>query len=200
MGEIIVPYLSGRTDIDFLQTKQSIVHLKHYMWAFYLHIFSSLYVLLAGVTQFSRYFIVKYPKIHRWVGIGYVFVILFISAPGAWVMSYYANGNVVSRINFGLLTTLWWLFTFWAFTSIKKRKVVAHADWMIRSYALTLSAVTLRIYQYLLGYFHTYNPLGVVDTYVALSFISWIPNLLVAEWLIRQQGISKKILVGRVQK
>jgi len=52
---------------------------------------------------------------------------------------------------------------------------------MIRNFALSLAAVTLRIYMPLmLAALHW--PFRV--TYITVSWLCWIPNLLVAEWLI----------------
>jgi len=53
MARVVLPYRSGRLDIDFLLSKQHIVHLWYYKAAFYLHIFPALLVLAAGMTQFS---------------------------------------------------------------------------------------------------------------------------------------------------
>jgi len=51
---------------------------------------------------------------------------------------------------------------------------------MIRSWALTLSAVTLRLYLSAIPVLG----LDFVDAYRAISFLCWVPNLLLAEaWL-----------------
>ena len=51
---------------------------------------------------------------------------------------------------------------------------------MIRSFALTLAAVTLRTYLPISGLLH----LDFMQAYVAISFLAWVPNLLIAEtWL-----------------
>jgi len=53
---------------------------------------------------------------------------------------------------------------------------------MVRSIALTLAAVTLRIY----------IPLGVVlglpvePSYQVIAWLCWVPNLVVAEWRLRR--------------
>ena len=58
--------------------------------------------------------------------------------------------------------------------------VDAHRAWMLRSYALTLAAVTLRIY----------IPLSQVAgvefeaAYQAISWFCWVPNLLIVEWIV----------------
>ena len=191
MLQIIIPYLSGRTDIYFLLTKQRLVHKLEYITAFYIHIFSSIFVLLAGVTQFSKTIMFNYPAFHRLVGKIYVFIILFVSGPGALWMSLYANGGTIAKISFVILTILWWFFTFKAFQLILRKDFIGHSDFMIRSYALTFSAVTLRLYQFALSFFRHENPLSVTETYILLAFLSWLPNLLLAEILIRN-GISKK--------
>ncbi len=51
---------------------------------------------------------------------------------------------------------------------------------MLRSYALTLAAVTLRIY---LGISQV-NGVDFVVAYQAISWMCWVPNLLIVEWFI----------------
>ncbi len=65
---------------------------------------------------------------------------------------------------------------------------------MIRSYALTLSAVTLRFYAYLFDYFNL--DISPRETYTIIAYMSWIPNLVFAEFLIRK-GYVHYLLRGR---
>ena len=199
MYNIVAPYVFvqnswWRTDIDFLMSKQKIVRLMHYMGAFYVHIFSSLLVLLAGATQFSQVLMTKYAVIHRNIGKMYVFLVLVVSAPGALIMSYYANGGTIAKVGFIILSILWWIFTWLAYSKIRERNFVSHANFMLRSYALTFSAITLRIYQFLIHQFFATNfPLDSLQTYQMLSYMSWIPNLIVVEILI-YKGFNQWIL------
>jgi hypothetical protein len=54
---------------------------------------------------------------------------------------------------------------------------------MIRSYSLTFAAVTLRVWL----------PIGLMaglsstDAYQAVAWVCWVPNLVVAEWVILRQ-------------
>ena len=57
----------------------------------------------------------------------------------------------------------------------------SHREWMVRSYALILAAVTLRIYAPFLE-----GSLGEQDGYALVAWVSWVPNLVAAEWLIRR--------------
>ena len=69
-----------------------------------------------------------------------------------------------------------------AFIKIKKGDFLSHTKWNIRSYALTLSAVTLRFYAYLFDVFEV--QMGPKETYILLAYLSWIPNLIIAQFLI----------------
>lgn len=178
---LTVPYLSFKLNVDFLLTKQNIIHIKFWRYAFYAHILTSLFVLLAGAVQFWEYFLQHFKKLHRFIGKIYVFIILLVSGPGALVMSFYANGNIISRSSFVLLSVLWMVFTALAFYFALKRNFVQHRKFMIRSYALTLSAITLRLYALILPNFVHLN---AKDEYALIAWTSWSINLLVAELII----------------
>lgn len=182
MLEIVWPYTSGRLDIDFLLTKTSIVHLDHYRLAFYSHIFSSLVVLSSGAFLFSNYLLKKWPKLHRWLGKVYVLLLLAVSAPSGMVMAVYANGGWAAKASFLILTPIWWWFTWKGYQTAVRRQFKAHRQWMMRSYALTLSAISLRIYQMMLGQLVYIDP---VTQYIFVSWVSWVGNLIVVEILIR---------------
>lgn len=184
--QIIAPYTTWERDVDFLLTKQHVIHLDYYRTAFYVHIFSSIFVLLSGAFLFSKQVLQSWPKLHRWSGRVYVVLLLLVSAPSGFIMAFHANGGWAAQASFFVLTPLWWWFTWKGFDMARRRQFSAHSDWMVRSYALTLSAVSLRIYQMLLGNFTELDP---VTQYVLVSWTAWIGNLVVAEWLIvrRQQ-------------
>ncbi len=182
--QIIAPYTTWLLDIDFLVTKQHIVHLSYYRAAFYAHIFSSIFVLASGAFLFSKYILQKAPKLHRYAGRIYVSALLLISAPSGLIMAFYANGGWAAKASFIILAPLWWYFTWKGFDTARKRQFAQHKKWMLRSYALTLSAVSLRVYQLVLGQFFYLDP---VTQYVLVSWVAWVGNLAVAEWLIFRQ-------------
>ena len=186
MFHIILPYTSGRTDIDFLLTKQHIIHLIHYRAAFYLHIFSSLYLLLSGALQFSPRFLQKYPQWHRRIGWGYVAIILCISGPSALVLSFYGNGGWLAKMSFILLSLCWIVSTWVALKTARKKRWKRHQAFMIRSYALTLSAISLRIYQFLNAYFGLLEP---DIAYMLISWLSFLGNAIIGEVLIAHRGL-----------
>lgn len=177
-----LPYIDGESHVDFLRTKQLIYHIKVWRYSFYIHVFTSPLVIVAGLFQFNRWILANWPKVHRISGYVYTLVVLFITGPAAFVMSLWANGSYPSQVSFTALTILWILFTYLGYRQIKKGNVRAHLIWNMRSFALTLSAITLRAYVYL---FNAYGPeMGQVETYILVSYLSWIPNLLIVELLI----------------
>lgn len=177
-----LPYLDGASHVDFLRTKQLIYHIKVWRYSFYIHVFTSPIVIVAGLLQFNRWILAHWPRVHRISGYAYTSVVLLITGPAAFVMSLWANGSYPSQISFTLLSVLWILFTYLAYHHIRKGNIRAHLIWNLRSFALTLSAITLRAYVYL---FNVYGPeIGQVETYILVSYLSWIPNLLFVEVLI----------------
>ena len=185
MFQIIWPYTSWDWDVDFLQTKQLIIHLNYYRFAFYTHIFTSLIVLACGAVLFSPFVLKRWSKLHRGAGKVYVLLLLFFSAPSGFVMGFYANGGWIAKISFLILTPLWWYFTWKGYQTVRQKNFKAHKIWMMRSYALTLSAISLRIYQLILGSFFIIDP---VVQYVFVSYASWVGNLLFVEYLIYKRN------------
>lgn len=185
---IIWPYTSWDWEVDFLLTKQMIIHLDHYRLSFYAHIFSSLLVLFSGAFLFSSFVLKKWPLLHRWFGKIYVGLLLLVSAPSGMVMAFYANGGWLAKISFLILTPLWWYFTWKGYQTARQRKFKLHQDWMMRSYALTLSAVSLRIYQVSLSYYFYIDP---ELQYILISWASWLGNWLLVEVLIYQRRLKK---------
>lgn len=181
MLKIALQYWPVQTDVAFLSIKQDYIHLTHYRIAFFIHVFSSIFVLLAGYTQFSNSIRVKYPRTHRNLGWLYVIVTLFLAGPSGFIIGIYANGGMNSRIAFCLLAFLWILFTAIALVKIIKKQVSSHKAWMIRSFALALSAITLRAWKYVLvALFHP-KPM---DVYQIVAWLGWTLNLVIAEIII----------------
>ncbi|PBQ32359.1 hypothetical protein CNR22_11450 [Sphingobacteriaceae bacterium] len=181
MIRLTLPYFSMRYDVDFLLTKQKIIHLKVWRYAFYLHIFLSIFALIAGFTQFSVYVLKKHKRLHRLMGYIYVTDVLLLAGPAGLVMSFFANGTALAKTSFVLLSVLWILFTTIALIKVKRQEFKAHQNWMIRSYALTLSAISLRLYAVLFPKFFHIN---AFDQYALMAWLSWTINLLIAEYII----------------
>ena len=75
----------------------------------------------------------------------------------------------------------WITFTALAVKKAKDGDYDAHRDFMIRSYALTLSAITLRAWKWSINNSVELPPM---DVYRAVAWLGWVPNILIAEAVI----------------
>jgi hypothetical protein len=107
-----------------------------------------------------------------------------IGGVAALIMAQQSQGGLVTHIGFGLLGVGWLATTTLAWRAIRARDQVTHRAWMIRSYALTYAAVTLR-FQLPLSI-----ALGIdfILAYKVISFAAWVPNLAFAEWWLRRRA------------
>ena len=189
---LMLKLVAGYTALDdhfgFLQEKQAYLHLKVWKAAFYIHVFSSVLTLLAGFTQFSGEFLKKHRRLHKLFGSIYAWDILVINFPAALIMAVYANGHLPSKAAFLILDCLWFWFTLKAIMEVKRGNIQGHRDYMMRSYALTLSAVTLRTWKIILT---NTTDLPPETIYMMNSWLGFVPNLLFVEWLIRRSNRSR---------
>ncbi|MEP6676620.1 MAG: DUF2306 domain-containing protein [Ferruginibacter sp.] len=184
MLRITFQYMPVQTDVAFLQIKQQYIDIDVWFASFYIHVYTSIFALIAGFTQFSRNILKRNKQLHRSFGYVYIIVVLFISGPASVVMGWYANGGISSRIGFLLLSVLWMFFTAKAFQKARQKNFNAHRNFMIRSYALTLSAISLRAWKYAIVY--AFEP-GPMDVYRIVAWLGWTGNLLIAEYIIRKR-------------
>ncbi|MFM1895282.1 MAG: hypothetical protein RLZZ385_356 [Pseudomonadota bacterium] len=150
--------------------------------AVYTHIFASSVALALGPFQFSSRLRQKYSEFHRWLGRAYLGIGVLFGGLAGLYMSVFAFGGAAGRLGFACLA-LAWLFTgAMAFKSIRGGAVADHRKWMVRNFALTFAAVTLRIYL----------PVGMLSgipfeaSYPFIAWLCWIPNVLFAEWLFNR--------------
>ena len=129
----------------------------------------------------------KYRSLHRWMGRIYLMAVLVGSIAGLYLAAT-AFGGLPTRIGFGMLGALWLTTGIMAYLRIRQGNVQIHRQWMIRNYALTFSAVMLRLWLplfFALGY-------EFPEAYTTVAWICWIPNLLVAELIINKSALAKK--------
>jgi uncharacterized membrane protein len=203
MASISLNYIPYNTDVGFLRIKQQYISITFWRTAFFIHVYASIWVLLAGFTQFSGYIKRKNPKLHRIMGYIYVTDVLLITGPAGLIMGFYANGGLSSRIAFVMLALLWIIFTTTALVKARQKNFRAHRVFMIRSYALTLSAVTLRAWKYLItNTYHLDSSLVVhpMDVYRIVAWLGWVGNLAVAELIIWRIRHTRKRYSPYVKK
>ena len=196
-GYAIASYLTGNPlQAGFLQGK---AHYQHFVpttrWtaALVLHVAGGSLALLVGALQWllaSWTWKVARPRwfrtAHVVLGLTYLGSIV-VGAGAGFVLVPQAMGGAIAAWGFGVLDTLWILSTViaallgWRLRTRPDLRV-PHHQWMLRSFALTSAAITLRLWL----------PLGMLAgldflaAYVVIAWLCWVPNLLVAEVLAKR--------------
>jgi hypothetical protein len=178
----IVPYMTFERAINFLGTKpDAVLDKQYFMVAFYIHIISSIFVMGGGVLQFFPAILRGYPHFHRSTGKIYIASVLILAAPSGLILAVYANGGLPSKVGFSMQCLVWWWLTFAAWKAIMEKNIAKHTEMMLRSYAVTLAAMSLRSESYIFYYFFKTKP---IETYLTVTWLSWVGNLFIAEILI----------------
>ncbi len=149
------------------------------------HVAGAATALLVGPLQFLPQLRARRRDLHRWLGRVYVAGCL-TGGIGGLVMAFGATAGPIAGVGFGSLAVIWLFVTGQAWRAAVARRFDEHRAWMIRSFALTFGAVTLRLYLPILPLLG----LSFLDSYRLTSFLAWIPNLIVAEFYLR--GVSAR--------
>ena len=151
-------------------------------WLF-IHVAGAVTALLIGSLQFLPGLRRGSSPPHRWTGRVYVAGCLVGGAAGL-ILAPGSHAGPIASAGFGSLAVLWIAATLLGWRAAMQGRFAEHRRWMIRSWALTLAAVTLRLYLPLVMVLD----LPFLPWYRAISFLAWVPNLIAAElWLRRAQ-------------
>lgn len=164
-------------------------HFARYIVPLRVHIAGGIGAMLAGLWQFSEKLRTKALNLHRWLGRFYLLAV-GLGAIAGFVMATVSEEGLPTHFGFGVLAVLWFATGLQAYRVILRGQVERHREWMIRNFPLTLAAVTLRIYLPLM-LFALHWPFRTA--YITVSWICWIPNVLVAEWIVRRRKLSSLV-------
>jgi uncharacterized membrane protein len=150
--------------------------------AVWTHVLCGSVALVAGALNFRHALRRRSPAVHRRVGLVYVLSALASGMAGG-LLAGFAYGGPLNQLGFAGLALATLLFTARAYRTALNRDFAAHRRWMVRSYAMIFAAVTLRIELPLLAVgFRAFDP-----AYAIVAWSCWVPNLLIAEWLLRRR-------------
>ena len=149
------------------------------------HVAGAATALLIGPLQFSNRLRSRFRTLHHWIGRAYV-VSCLVGGVAGFVLALGASTGLISTIGFGSLAIAWIVTTSLAWRRAMQQRFTEHRAWMIRSFALTFAAVTLRLYLPLAALLS----LNFDDAYRAISFLSWVPNLVAVELYLRSRDAS----------
>ena len=141
--------------------------------------------MLIGPFQLVPWLRARRPRLHRWTGRAYVSACL-VGGSAALLLALGSTAGPIATPGFGLLALVWMTATAQAWRMALARRFDEHRRWMLRSFALTFAAVTLRLYLPIV--FITGLP--YIESYRAISFLCWVPNLLAMEFYLRRRPLQ----------
>ena len=161
----------------------------------YAHVFASAIALALGPLQFFTRLRNRHISLHRWTGRIYLGMGVLIGGLAGLYMSFHSSGGIVARSGFAFLAIAWLYSGLRAYLAIRAGKVAEHRRWMIRNFALTFAAVTLRLYL----------PTSMVAgfdsgiAYQAIAWLCWVPNLVASELLFNRPHGARTQQLGDEQ-
>lgn len=141
-----------------------------------IHVTGGVLALFLGPWQFWRGLRNRHLSLHRWLGRIYLLAILVGGSAGIYLAAI-AFGGLPSQLGFSSLDVLWIATASLAYLRVRQGDLEAHREWMIRNYALTFAAVTLRLWIPLL----LSTGLSFDVAYPIIAWLCWVPNLLAVE-------------------
>jgi uncharacterized membrane protein len=130
----------------------------------------------------------SWPKVHVWMGRTYLLAVLAGGLAGLY-FGPQSSAGLVGSVGFTTLAVFWLYSGAQAYLAIRRGDVQTHRRWMLRNYALTFGAATLRIELPLLI---VLGGLSFPAAYTLVAWISWVPNWLAVEgWLRRGRAVTR---------
>lgn len=155
------------------------------------HAFAAGLALLLGPWQFSTRLRARRPQVHRWIGRVYLVAGIVVGGVSGLLLSRIAQGGWVAQLGFASLALVWLYTGYRGYRAIRRGERAEHRRWMLRNHALTLAAVSLRLYIPLA----LANGIPFEAAYPVIAWICWVPHLVIAQWwLSRGQPSEGKVL------
>ena len=146
------------------------------------HVVAGVLALLVGPLQFVRRLRTRWPTFHR--ANGYVYITACaIGAPAGFIIALGTTSGPLAATGFATAAVLWALFTWRGWRAAVARRFADHREWMLRSWAMTAAAITLRL---MLPFSGLVLGLKFDTAYPVIAWLSWLTNLALVEFHIRR--------------
>jgi uncharacterized membrane protein len=181
---VVSRYLTFDPDAYFPEQREVYLRLEPYLGV---HVLSGTLALMAGVFQFVGWIRRRFLRVHCILGLVYVASATALGLSGL-VLAPTAYTGLVAVLGFTLLDVAM-LFTTWtAVRMVVARRIGEHRRWMIRSFSLVLAGVMLRVMTSIYAALAATGLTGMTfeTAYAGISWLCWLPNLLIALWITRR--------------
>jgi len=152
-----------------------------YQWAFYAHIISGPFTLIAGLVLISESVRLNLPLWHQRLGRLQICCVLFLVTPSGLWMAWYSATGIIAAAGFATLAVVTAFCVAKGWQAATQRLFDEHRRWMLRCFVLLCSAVLLRT----IGGIS--DVLGAGWTYPFAAWLSWLLPLFILESLLPNQ-------------
>ncbi|MBD2867248.1 DUF2306 domain-containing protein [Paenibacillus arenilitoris] len=165
-------FLSHKTDLKR--------ELKLPVWlnVMYVHVAFACLAMAAGLINFARRVYEKRRKLHRANGYVYIVSVLIVVLTSGY-MAPYATGGKASSMGFNALNILWLIITVTALVQIRKKRIVRHREWMIRSYAFCFTNMMIHLIStaFRQGFGLDYASSYTIGIYASIALLLIVPEI-----------------------
>jgi hypothetical protein len=180
LASIALSYFSFDLEYGFLKAKQHMLSNQLWLVFFFVHLFFGAVATLSGWPLFFSKIMPFRSTLHKRLGQLYIYSILFFTGPTGLYLAFFAEGGVGATFGFLMMCFCWMFPTYRALYYVIQKDFQQHYRWMIRSYAMTLSGVTLRLF---MPFGSKIDILSESTVFVISSWV-FLLNVLLAELLI----------------
>ncbi|MFF2090720.1 DUF2306 domain-containing protein [Paenibacillus sp. NPDC058174] len=146
----------------------------------HVHVAFACIAMAAGLLNFSNRIFEKSRKFHRINGYIYFMSVLLVVLTSGY-MAPYATGGKISSMGFNALNIIWLFVTITALVQIKRRRIVQHRNWMLRSYAFCFTNMLIHLITTLChqGFGMDYAASYTISIYGSIGLLLIVPSFII---------------------
>ena len=156
-------------------------------WGLVPHIVGGLTAVTTGLVQLWLGLTNRVAGLHRALGKVYLAGVVVGSVGGYYLSLTIPAHEVAYAAGLFMLSTVWLLTTGVALFAIRRRNLIQHREWMLRSYTVTFAFVTFRLAADVLVRLHFASH---DDISTIMAWACWAVPLIVIEALIQARKIG----------
>ncbi|MEC0240127.1 DUF2306 domain-containing protein [Paenibacillus dokdonensis] len=180
---LVKNYLIDPGAVGFLSHKTGLkreLNLPVWLNVMYVHVAFACMAMASGLVNFSNRFFEKSRRFHRINGYVYIVSVLLVVLTSGY-MAPYATGGKISSMGFNVLNMTWLFISITALIQIKKKRMIRHRNWMIRSYAFCFTNMSIHLITSLFhqGFGFVYITSYTLGIYGSIALLLVIPEIII---------------------
>lgn len=147
----------------------------------YIHVIAGMIFLLSGAYQLVPYFRKRNIQIHRLIGKVFLIISFIVSVSAIVLAIFYPYSDKIESFT-NLIFGVYILYaTVKAFTTIRKKRVLDHANWVRRVFFVSLSIATIRLIMIAMMVISNNTVQEVMGTSFFIGFL--LHTIIVEAWI-----------------